>query len=109
MYYNWRVSDSLPEWTDERREHLKRSLRYANARDIDVTWANEAFSDPDAITYDPDPRSTTGYSRRTVGFSPSAGQLLTVVAYDDPTTGRLMGGTAYTTTSRTEIADYNDQ
>jgi hypothetical protein len=34
--------------------------------------ANEALADPDALLFDPDPKSTSGQSARVIGFSPTA-------------------------------------
>jgi hypothetical protein len=46
---------------------------------IEVDWANEAFRDPDALRIDPDPSSKSGRSLRTIGHSPTAGFLITVI------------------------------
>ena len=54
-------------------------MRYPDATDIEVVWADEAVADPHAVVHDPDPRSKTGASR-IVGYSPSAGFVITVIA-----------------------------
>lgn len=40
---------------------------------------NEALTDREAIRFDPDYASRSGHSTRTIGFSPTAGRLLTVI------------------------------
>lgn len=46
---------------------------------VEVGWANEALGDPEALRIDPDPSSKSGRSVRTIGYSPTAGCLLTVI------------------------------
>ena len=46
---------------------------------VEVAWANEAFQDPGALRIVPDPASRSGRSIRTIGYSPTAGCLLTVI------------------------------
>ncbi|AMU66345.1 hypothetical protein [Mycobacteroides abscessus] len=41
--------------------------------------ANEALSDPECITLDPDPASISGASRRIIGYSTSARAVITVI------------------------------
>jgi len=50
---------------------------------IDVEWTFEACSDPDALQIEPDPASRSGRSVRTVGYSPSAGCLITVITVEE--------------------------
>ena len=50
---------------------------------IHVDWANEALEDPDALRIDPDPASRSGRSVRTIGNSPTAGCLVTVIAVEE--------------------------
>jgi uncharacterized DUF497 family protein len=45
--------------------------------------AEEALADPDAVVFDPDYASQSGRSVRTIGWSPSVGQLLTVITLAD--------------------------
>lgn len=45
----------------------------------EAAWAKEALQDPDALRIVPDPASRSGRSIRTIGYSPSAGCLLTVI------------------------------
>jgi hypothetical protein len=44
-----------------------------------VDQANEALPDPDRVVLDPDPASRSGVSVRTIGYSPTRGELLTVL------------------------------
>lgn len=44
-----------------------------------VRWAIEAFEDPNAVLWDPDPTSKSGTSLRIVGHSRGARSLLVVV------------------------------
>ena len=44
-----------------------------------VDQANEALADPDRVVLDPDPASRSGVSVRTIGYSPTRGELLTVL------------------------------
>jgi hypothetical protein len=81
------------EWTPSRATHIgTRSSRYPGAADIAVSWAAEAAVDPAALVADPDPRSHTG-AIRIVGFSPSAGFVITVISrrIDDQLWGRHAG------------------
>ncbi len=83
-------------WTQARAEHIaSRSHRYPDATDIDVVWTREAAADPKAMVSDPDPRSNTG-AVRIVGYSSTAGFLLTVIAAR--VDGELWGVTAWKTT-----------
>jgi uncharacterized DUF497 family protein len=46
---------------------------------IAVHEANEALADPAAVVFSPDYASLSGQSVRTIGWSTSAGRLLTVI------------------------------
>jgi uncharacterized DUF497 family protein len=46
---------------------------------IEVQWVNEALAEPDAVQIAPDPASKSGRSVRTIGYSPTAGHLVTVI------------------------------
>jgi hypothetical protein len=50
---------------------------------IEVEWADEALEDPDALRIDPDPVSRSGRSVRTIGYSPQAGCLVTVITVEE--------------------------
>ena len=45
--------------------------------------ADEAFSDPDRLVIDPDPASRSGRSVRVIGWSVTAGALVTVIVLPD--------------------------
>jgi hypothetical protein len=50
---------------------------------IEVEWADEAREDPDGLRIDPDPASRSGRSVRTIGYSTSAGHLVTVITVEE--------------------------
>ncbi len=50
---------------------------------IEVEWTDEALEDPDAVRIDPDPASRSGRSVRTIGYSPKAGHLVTVITVEE--------------------------
>ncbi|WNG80177.1 transposase [Mycobacterium sp. ITM-2016-00316] len=58
---------------------------------VSVAQANEALADPERVVFIPDYNSTSGESNRTIGYSPSAGAILTVITVfsheDDVTYG----------------------
>lgn len=67
-------------WRPEQAEYIRRrSDRYPNATDIQPEWAIEATRDPRRIMRDPDPKSRIG-AIRVIGYSPSAGFVITVIA-----------------------------
>jgi uncharacterized DUF497 family protein len=51
----------------------------ADRHGVTVEQANQALTDPDALVFDPDYASRSGRGVRTIGGSPSAGRLLTVI------------------------------
>jgi uncharacterized DUF497 family protein len=61
----------------------------AERHGVTVEQADEALADPDALVFDPDYASQSGRSVRTIGWSGSAGRLLTVITVteDDVTYG----------------------
>jgi hypothetical protein len=88
------------EWSGEAASHLRnRSSRRAGADDIEPDWTVEAVNDPDRIVDEPDPRSAHANSVCTVGYSATAGTVLTVVALRG-TDGTLHGTSAWRTTGR---------
>lgn len=58
--------------------HLRRSLRYPGALDIEPEAAIEAALDPRGLVAQ-DPKSRTGEAIRVVGYSATAGRVLVVV------------------------------
>jgi hypothetical protein len=69
-------------WSDAQAAYLRRrSARYPGALDIEPAWTVEAAADAHAIVRDPDPRSRTDPPAvRIIGWSPSAGCVLTIIA-----------------------------
>lgn len=67
----WRAEDAV--------YILHRSDRYPGATNIEPGWTLEAASDPRCIVRDPDPKSRTG-AIRIIGYSQSAGFVITVIA-----------------------------
>lgn len=62
---------------------------YINVRHaVTVEMANEAYGDPDAVVFDPDPASRSGSSVRTIGYSTTAAAVLVVITV-------LEGGTIF--------------
>ena len=80
-------------WDEEDAAHIRtRSARYPGAIDVEPAWTLEAAADSHLVVHDPDPRSRDGYTR-IIGYSPSAGFVLTVIV--DPEDGS--GVTAWKT------------
>ena len=66
-------------WDEEDAAHIQtRSVRYPGAEDIELEWTLQVAADPRVIVRAPDPRSDVGYSRL-IGYSESAGFVLTVI------------------------------
>jgi hypothetical protein len=64
--------------------HIRhRSTRYPGGTDLEPAWTLEAASDPHQVIHDPDPNCHVGYTR-VIGYSASAGFVLTVIV--DPRT-----------------------
>ncbi|MCT1464584.1 transposase [Corynebacterium sanguinis] len=86
----------LPDWT-HRREHIEsRTNRKGSTaeRNIQVEWAQEAYADPMAVDFIPDYASKSGMGMRRIGWSDSAGFLITVITVRDDD-GNLWGATAF--------------
>lgn len=65
---------------DEQAHHIRfRSDRYPGAANLDPEWTQESAEDPRRIVRNPDPKSHVG-AIRLIGYSPSAGAVLTVIA-----------------------------
>lgn len=66
-------------WDDEDAQHIRtRSTRYPGATDIEPDWTLEALKDSRRIVRDPDPKSRIR-AVRLIGYSPTAGFVLTVI------------------------------
>jgi hypothetical protein len=63
--------------------------------DIDPSWTAEAVSDPQRLVDEPDPKSSHLNSVRTIGYSPTAQIVITVVALRDAR--GIHGATAWKT------------
>lgn len=91
-------------WRDEDAEYIRRrSDRYPGATNIEADWTLEAAADPRGIVHDPDPKSRTG-AVRIIGFSPSAGFVITVIA-----TGGAHAGVTAWKCSGADLRDYEGQ
>jgi hypothetical protein len=67
-------------WRDEDADYIRRrGERYPGASGIEPEWTLESASDPRRIVRDPDPRSRRR-AIRIIGYSPSAGFVITVIA-----------------------------
>lgn len=69
------------DWSD-RGEYMR--VRHG----IDPAVADEALADPDRVRLNPDPSGRSGQTTRTIGYSPSARLLVSVILLDT-------GGKAY--------------
>lgn len=66
-------------WREEDADYIRqRADRYPGATSIEPEWTREAATDPRRIVCDPDPKSRIG-AIRVIGFSPSAGFVITVI------------------------------
>lgn len=60
-----------------------------SAHQVSTTEATEALDDPDALLFDPDPKSDSGQSARVIGYSYTAAAVLVIIIVrreDDPGT-----------------------
>jgi len=74
-------------WSDEDAAHIRgRSARYPGADNIEPDWTIEAATDPHRVVRHPDPRSRVGYIR-IIGYSSSAGFVLTVIVDSEDWSG----------------------
>jgi uncharacterized DUF497 family protein len=69
------------------------------AHGITPGQANEALDDPDAVEFDPDYNSKSGQSIRTIGYSASYGDVLSVITVRDDE-GVIWGATAFRSNSK---------
>lgn len=75
---------ALPDWR-HRGEYIRtRTERKGpGEQNIEPAWADEAYADPYAVDFRPDPASRSGKSVRTIGWSDTAGFLITVITVED--------------------------
>lgn len=70
-----------PNWK-HRADYIRtRSTRKESTGETNIQpeWADEAFTDPAAVMFSPDPAAKTGRSDRTIGWSETAGFVITVI------------------------------
>lgn len=60
--------------------------------------ASEALDDPSAVIFDPDYNTNNGRSVRTIGYSPSLGDVLSVITVEED--GIVYGANAWRSNSR---------
>jgi hypothetical protein len=91
-------------WRMDDADYIRhRSDRYPGAIDIEVEWTLEAAADPRRIVHDRDPKSRSG-AARIIGYSPSAGFVVTVIA-----TGGAHAGVTAWKSSGADLRDYEGQ
>ena len=70
-------------WAEEDAAYIRsRSTRYPGALDIEPAWTWEVLADERLVELSPYPGSRVG-APGFIGFSPSAGKVLVVIAYRD--------------------------
>lgn len=84
LYY---TLDMAITWSEDRDEHLAR-------HGVTIEQANEAVAHEDALTINPDYNSISGLGIRTIGYSASYGDLISVLSYID-NDGVQQGTTAF--------------
>lgn len=84
----------LITWSEAATRHIQtRSSRYPAAVDIALEWTQEALEDPEMLWLEPDPKSDSGLGIRIIGYSVSAGFVVTMIAFRHM--GCLCGATAF--------------
>ncbi|MDR2620183.1 MAG: hypothetical protein LBC29_03550 [Propionibacteriaceae bacterium] len=82
-----------PDWSYLGEHVANRSKRHVGDTDIPLAWVLEAFYDMNATLIDPDYNSKTGESFRVIGYSHSAGFVVTIILVRD--SGELYGASAW--------------
>ncbi|MGH3492767.1 MAG: hypothetical protein ACRDRL_02520 [Sciscionella sp.] len=91
-------------WRDQDADNIRRrNERYPGAVGTEPEWALEAANDPHRIVRNPDPKSRSA-AIRIIGYSPSAGCVVTVIA----TRSDHAGATAWQT-SGADLRAYDAQ
>jgi hypothetical protein len=91
-------------WADEDADYIRsRSARYPGAMDVEPEWTQEVMADEHLVELSPYPASRVGASGF-IGYSPSAGRVLVVIAYSD-LDGELHGMNAWPASGR-DLATY---
>ncbi|MDO5671726.1 MAG: hypothetical protein Q4G30_02550 [Actinomycetaceae bacterium] len=71
------------QWEPEDASYTRgRPDRYEGAVSLEPEWCQEVLHDLCLVAFEPDPKSRTG-SSSFIGFSPSAGRVLVVIAFRD--------------------------
>lgn len=84
----------------------KRATYIRTRHGVEPAWADEAVNDEHAVWLMPDPASESGYAVRVVGYSATAGAVLTVILVDasaDPSVtpaGQWWGSNAWMASPR---------
>jgi len=86
------------DWTHYSGHGDARSGRHPGDTDIPSAWAREVCDDDNLAMIDPDYNSKSGQSLRLIGWSETAGFLITVIAvrFDD----RLFAATGWKSNSK---------
>ena len=86
-------------WADEDADYIRgRSTRYPGALNVEPAWTQEVMADEHLVQLSPYPSSRVralGF----LGYSPSAGRVLVVIAYRD-LDGELHGMNAWPASGR---------
>lgn len=94
-------------WAEEDAAYIRsRSTRYNGAMDIEPEWTLEVIADEQVVELAPYPTSRVGASGF-IGYSPSAGRVLVVIAYPDMD-GDLHGMNAWPASGR-DLATYQTE
>ncbi|MBX3195680.1 MAG: hypothetical protein KF727_11365 [Microbacteriaceae bacterium] len=80
------------DWS-EREAHMQ------ERHGVTVEQAEEALADPDRVVFEPDYASRSGSSVRVVGYSETAGGVLTVIVVVDES-GKEWGGSGWLANAR---------
>jgi hypothetical protein len=71
------------QWDAESAAYIRgRGDRYPGADGVESDWTQEVMSDVDLLAFEPDPKSRIG-AARFIGWSPTAGRVLVIIAYRD--------------------------
>jgi hypothetical protein len=93
-------------WAAEDADYIRsRSARYLGAVDLEPEWTQEVMADEDLVELAPYPTSRVRASGF-IGYSPSAGRVLVVIAYRD-LDGELHGMNAWPASGR-DLTTYKE-
>jgi len=86
------VIDERAEWSHTEEHMLER-------HGVTAVMANEALADAGRVEYDPDYNSRSGVTSRVIGYSATAGRVLSVIVFVDEG-GRTIGVNGWAANSR---------